>query len=91
MIFAMAILCFILLVVGVPIFMALALPPLVVLLVFTDITPTVIVQQFWGGMDKFALMSMPFFVYAANIMSVGGLSKRLIRWTICLVGRLPPP
>jgi len=31
-------------------------------------------------------MSMPFFVLAANIMTVGGLSRRIIDWALCIVG-----
>ena len=39
-------------------------------------------------MDKFSLMSMPFFILAANIMVVGGISKRLIDWALCVIGGL---
>ena len=40
-------------------------------------------------MDKFSLMSMPFFVLAANIMTAGGLSRRIVNWTLAVVGSFP--
>lgn len=76
----------ILLVLGLPIFVALGLPP--VLVIFLEGIPlTIFVQRIFGGLDKFALMAMPFFILAANIMSMGGMSKRIIRLSEALVGR----
>ncbi|PIE55606.1 MAG: C4-dicarboxylate ABC transporter permease [Dethiosulfovibrio peptidovorans] len=75
-----------LLLASVPIFVALNLTVLVIVLFFTDITPMVMVQKAFGGIDKFALMSMPFFIFAANIMVAGGLSDRILKWVRSIIG-----
>lgn len=71
---------------GVPIFISLNLAVLVVMMFFTDMSPMIMIQKAFGGIDKFALMSMPFFIFAANIMDTGGLSKRILKWVRSLIG-----
>ena len=71
---------------SVPIFVALAAAVLVSMLLFTGLDPMVLAQRMFGGLDKFSLMSMPFFIFAANLMDTGGLSKRILKWTRSLVG-----
>jgi C4-dicarboxylate transporter DctM subunit len=46
----------------------------------------VIAHRMFGGLDKFALMSIPFFILAANLMGRGGISVRVIRLANALVG-----
>lgn len=88
MVIALAILLVSLLLFGVPIFVALNLAVLVVMMIFTDMSPMIMIQKAFAGVDKFALMSMPFFIFAANVMVVGGLSDRILRFTRSLVGRV---
>ena len=71
---------------SVPIFTALGFAVLGSVLLFTDLDPMVLAQRMFGGLDKFSLMSMPFFIFAANLMDTGGLSKRILKWTRSLVG-----
>ncbi len=73
---------------SVPIFIALNLTVFLVMLFFTDMTPMIMIQKAFGGVDKFALMSMPFFIFAANVMVVGGLSDRILKLTRSLVGNV---
>ncbi len=73
---------------GVPIFVALNLAVLAVMAIFTDVSPMIMVQKAFAGVDKFALMSMPFFIFAANVMVVGGLSERILKFTRAIVGRV---
>lgn len=79
---------FALLLISTPIYVSLALSTSLILLTNTDITPLIIVQRMFGGIDKFALMAMPFFVLAANAMDGGGLSRRILRLTRALVGHI---
>ncbi len=72
----------------VPIFITLNLSALIPLLIFTEMDPMIMIQKAFGGIDKFALMSMPFFIFAANVMDSGGLSKRILTWTRSLVGSI---
>ncbi|MDC7233310.1 MAG: TRAP transporter large permease [Spirochaetales bacterium] len=44
-------------------------------------TPLVIVAQtMFGGINSFPLMAIPFFILAGNLMTAGGLSKKLIQF-----------
>lgn len=43
-------------------------------------------HRMFGGVDKFALMAIPFFILAANLMGRGGISARVIRLANALVG-----
>ena len=42
-----------------------------------------------SGLDSFALLAIPFFILAGNIMNSGGIALRLIDFAKVLVGRLP--
>ena len=71
--------------VGIPIYIALALPPLISI-VLEGINPLVFVQRLFGGIDKFALMAIPFFIFAANLMGKGGMARRILVLADTLVG-----
>ncbi|SMG13882.1 TRAP transporter large permease [Dethiosulfovibrio salsuginis] len=43
-------------------------------------------QQFFGGMDVFSLMAIPFFILAGSLMNRSGLTDRLIDFSRLLVG-----
>lgn len=75
-----------LLTLGFPIFIALGFPPILVAL-SEGIPLTLINQRLWGGIDKFSIMAMPFFILAANLMGRGGISKRIVHLANVLVGR----
>ncbi len=76
------------LVAGVPIFMALSGCVVVSFLLFSDVPLETVVMRMFAGLDKFALMSIPFFILAANIMSAGGISRRIIALAKSLVGSM---
>ncbi|MBY6092641.1 TRAP transporter large permease [Maritimibacter alkaliphilus] len=46
-------------------------------------------QTIFSKIDVFALMAMPLFILAGEIMNRGGITKILIRFSMALVGRLP--
>jgi C4-dicarboxylate transporter DctM subunit len=74
---------------GAPIAIALAATVLIALLLFTNVPPVVVVQQMFNSADSFALMAIPLFVLSGNIMTAGGLSKKLIRVATDFFGPLP--
>ncbi len=47
-----------------------------------------VVQNMVGGVNKFTLMAVPFFILAGEIMGAGGISNRLIKFSNALVGWL---
>lgn len=53
------------------------------------ITATTIAQQMATALDSFALLAIPFFILAGQLMSNGGIAHRLIRFAKTLVGSLP--
>lgn len=72
-----------------PIYVALAGTVTVVFALFSDIPLMIVIQRMFAGINKFSLMSIPFFILAANVMSYGGISKRIIKLANILVGELP--
>lgn len=49
----------------------------------------VIASDLANGIDSFALLAIPFFILAGELMGSGGLARRLIELATALVGRLP--
>ena len=75
-----------LLVLGLPIFLVLLTTSVVVLLFVLDVPTIIIHQQMFGSIDKFALLAVPFFIFAGEIMGRGGVSKRLLDWVASMIG-----
>ena len=80
-ILAAALLC------GVPISFALLLSSLLVI-VAADLPRAVMIQQMFNGVNGFTLLALPFFFLAGNVMSAGGISERLVKLAMTLVGHL---
>jgi len=75
------------LVAGVPISFALILASAVVVWA-ADLPLTVVVQQMFVGINSFTLLALPFFFLAGNVMTDGGISERLVKLAMALVGHL---
>ena len=86
MYWVMAILPFALLLLGFPIFLLLLITSLVILIGFFDVPMTVVHQITFNSLNKYALLAVPFFVFAGDLMSRGGISVRLLRWVASLIG-----
>ena len=54
-----------------------------------DAVPVTVASNLANGLDSFALLAIPFFILAGDLMGAGGLSRRLIDLARVLVGRLP--
>jgi C4-dicarboxylate transporter DctM subunit len=74
---------------GTPIAIAMAATVMISLALFAHVPLLVVVQQMFGAADSFALMAIPLFVLSGNIMTAGGLSKKLIRIATDVFGPLP--
>ena len=81
------ILAVILLAAGVPVATALGLPSIVFILMEGVPTATVI-QRMFAGVDVVALMCIPFFILAGDLMAKGGIAKRLVRVANLVVGNI---
>jgi C4-dicarboxylate transporter DctM subunit len=72
-----------------PIFMALALVAFIIFSLHSSIPLEILPQRMFAGVEGFALMAIPFFIFAANIMGRGGVTSRLVRFVNTLVGHFP--
>ncbi len=81
----------ILLGIGVPIAFSIGISGIITMLMSIDALPafTTFAQRMATGLDSFALLAIPFFVLAGNIMNSGGIAIRLINLARVLVGGLP--
>ena len=67
-----------LLVLGFPIFVILLATSALAILSFYSIPPTALHQVMFGTLDSSALLAVPFFIFAGEIMGLGGISRRLV-------------
>lgn len=86
MYWVMGILPFVLLLLGFPIFLLLLATSLVILIAFFDVPLTVVPQIIFNSLNKYPLLAVPFFVFAGDLMSRGGITVRLLNWVASLVG-----
>ena len=75
------------LVVGIPIAFALIISSLAVIY-YADLPLTVAVQQMFHGINGFTLLALPFFFLAGAVMDIGGISERLVKLAMAMVGHL---
>ncbi len=79
----------VLLMLGYPMKVPLLAAALAVLWVFhPDVTPAVLVQQMIGGIKPAALIAVPMFIFAADIMTRGHSANRLLDLVMAFVGHL---
>ncbi|RNF39740.1 TRAP transporter large permease [Planococcus salinus] len=88
MLITLGILLLLFLFTSVPIFVSLGMAAFLSVIFLSTTEPMVLIQRLFGGIDQFALMALPFFILAANIMDGGGLSDRILRFSRALVGHL---
>lgn len=78
----------VMLLLGVPIAVSLAVGTMSAILFSPDITLSlsVVTQRIFGGLDSTSIMAIAFFVLAGNIMTKGGISRRLVDFANSIVG-----
>ncbi|MCE2934220.1 MAG: TRAP transporter large permease [Hyphomicrobiales bacterium] len=77
----------IMLLMGIPVAFCLGLSSLATVL-YIGIPPVVVFQQLSTGMNAFAMLAIPFFIYSGDLMIRGGIADRLIQFAAGLVGHL---
>jgi len=76
--FALGFLPIVLLLAGFPIYLVLLSSSAVALLFFSNTPLNVIHQNLFGSIDAFALLAVPFFIYAGELMGRGSVAQRLV-------------
>ena len=78
----------VMLMIGVPIGFAIGLSVLFTMATLTNMKLILVAHQSLNAVDSFPLMAIPFFMLAGNIMSTGGVAKRLVDLANALFGFL---
>lgn len=60
----------------------------IIYIIIADITPTIVIQRLFSGVDVSALMAIPFFILAGNLMLTGGLAQRILDLANSIVGKM---
>ncbi|MCR6107819.1 TRAP transporter large permease [Salipaludibacillus agaradhaerens] len=79
----------ILLLMGFPMMIPLIAGPLIIILFYMDnLDPTIMVQQMVEGISSYVLIAVPLFIFAADIMTSGRTSRKLLDFVGSFVGHL---
>jgi tripartite ATP-independent transporter DctM subunit len=90
-VFILAVSFALLLLVGVPVAICIALSTALTLLlsVGPTATMTTVAQRVATGLDSFALLAIPFFILAGQLMNRGGMARRLVDFAKAVLGTFP--
>lgn len=82
---------FLLMFLSVPVSFSIGIATVATILISLPFDNTIFVtaQKLITALDSFALLALPFFILAGNIMNRGGIAMRLINFAMVLAGRLP--
>jgi C4-dicarboxylate transporter DctM subunit len=89
MTWTLAVLPAVLLFLGTPIFAIFLLGAIATFVLFLSVPPVAIHQIMFGGLENYALLAVPFFIFAGELMGGAGIAERLIAWVLALIGRVP--
>lgn len=73
---------------GVPVGMCLAIAAMAGLLLMPPDVLIMMPQKFISGLDSFPLLAIPLFVLAGQLMSHGGLARRIVDMSLVFVGHI---
>jgi len=75
-----------LLIIGTPVAVSMAVSSLLYLILY-DVAPDIIAaQRMIAGVESFPLIAVPFFILAGNLMNIAGVTSRIYRFALALVG-----
>ncbi len=77
---------FLLLLAGLPVFIALATSSLIYTHFLAGIPDFVILHRMAGGVDSFPLLAVPFFILAGNLMNSAGITNRIYDFAVAIAG-----
>jgi tripartite ATP-independent transporter DctM subunit len=81
----------VLLALGVPIAFCIGISTVATMLLSIDALPvmTTVAQRVASGLNTFALLAIPFFILAGQLMNRGGMARRLVDFAKAILGMLP--
>ncbi|OHD77403.1 MAG: C4-dicarboxylate ABC transporter [Spirochaetes bacterium RIFOXYC1_FULL_54_7] len=81
----MLIILVVLILLGVPIAFSLGASSIIYFLVERPTLITMVPQRIWAGTNNFIIIAMPLFILAGELMNRGGLTKRIIDFSLLVV------
>jgi C4-dicarboxylate transporter DctM subunit len=82
-------LLFALMLTGMPISISLGLTVLTFLFTMTQVPIESVGLKLFTGLDNFQIMAIPFFILAGTFLTRGGVARRMIAFTVSMVGHWP--
>jgi C4-dicarboxylate transporter, DctM subunit len=82
-------LLFALMLTGMPISISLGLTVLAFLFTMTEVPIESVGLKLFTGLDNFGIMAIPFFILTGQFLTRGGVARRMIDFTVSLVGHWP--
>ncbi|THV20543.1 TRAP transporter large permease [Peteryoungia ipomoeae] len=75
-----------LLIIGTPVAVSMAVASLAYLVVYGVAPDIIAAQRMIAGVESFPLIAVPFFILAGNLMNIAGVTGRIYRFALALVG-----
>jgi len=76
------------LIMGAPIVFSFAFSSFVYIVFVSDLPLNMFASVLYSSLDSFPLLAIPLFLYAGELMSKGGISKRIITFSEAIVGKV---
>ncbi len=80
------VLFFVFMALGMPIAHCMGLAAILVILLDGQLPVLLLAQQFYEALDNFSLLAVPLFILAGELMSVSGITERLVNMSRALIG-----
>jgi len=77
---------FVFMALGMPIAYCMGLAAILSILVDGQLPVLILAQQYYDSLDNFSLLAVPLFVLAGELMSVAGITERLVNMSRALIG-----
>lgn len=75
-----------LLIIGTPVAVSMAVASLLYLVLYGVAPDIIAAQRMIAGVESFPLIAVPFFILAGNLMNIAGVTTRIYRFALALVG-----
>src|ERR687898_620737 len=76
----------VLMILGVPVAISMAVASLLYILATGMVPDVIVAQRMIAGVESFPLIAVPFFILAGNLMNIAGVTGRIYKFAVALVG-----
>src|SRR6187200_2326727 len=76
----------VLMLLGLPVALAMISASLLYILATGSVPNVIVAQRMIAGVESFPLLAVPFFILAGNLMNIAGITGRIYRFAVALVG-----